>query len=657
MPLPTPRLDDRAFADLVAEARARIPLYAPEWTDHNMSDPGITLIELFAYMVDIVLYRLNRVPDKHFVKFMDLIGMRLHEAEPARSDITFWLSAPQPNSLTIPGNTEVGTLRTEMERSIVFSTDGALEIKVPALAHVMTSVGGEDRRGFRLHSAESILEGYEGFEAFVSTPPANDDALYFGFENDISQHIIGIELQVDTAGGAGIDPNHPPYVWEVLGAGLNQGWTAVEIDSDSTLGLNVSGQVRLHVPEMRRATRNDISAFWIRCRLASIDANNRYNVSPRIARVGVTSWGGTTSATNVTIVRNEVIGRSDGSPGQTFYLTNVPALARTSGEHLLVRREDGYEERWQEVSDFAASRANDRHYMLESETGEVRLGPALPQRDGQVMRYGALAPKNALLIMREYRFGGGVQGNVGARALNELRTSLPYIARVTNRQPARGGKDAENLENAKVRVPGHLRSLNRAVTASDYVYLTQESAPGEVGRSHCLFPPLTSPGEVIVLVIPQIPVLRGFIAPESLELTTELSDKVSSYLDERRLLSTRLTVSPPDYQWVETEIRIRPAEGFAPEKVRQAVESRLFEFINPLGGGHDGTGWPFGRDLLVSDVMAVLLSIPGVNFVRSVRLIPVTYDQRQFSRGAETQEILLPPQGVVVSYQHNVIME
>ena len=82
MGLKTPRLDDRSFNDLVEEARARIPLYAPEWTDHNLSDPGITLIELFAWMTDIVLYRLNRVPDKHFVKFMELIGLRLQEAEP-----------------------------------------------------------------------------------------------------------------------------------------------------------------------------------------------------------------------------------------------------------------------------------------------------------------------------------------------------------------------------------------------------------------------------------------------------------------------------------------------------------------------------------------------------------------------------------------------
>ena len=93
------------------------------------------------------------------------------------------------------------------------------------------------------------------------------------------------------------------------------------------------------------------------------------------------------------------------------------------------------------------------------------------------------------------------------------------------------------------------------------------------------------------------------------------------------------------------------------EKVRQAVENRLFEFINPLVGGNDGKGWPFGRDLFISDVMATLSNVEGVSFIRSVKLYPINYDKRWFTRGAEAQEILLPAHGVVVSYQHNVVVE
>src|SRR5262249_20226791 len=74
MPLPLPNLDDRTYADLVAEARARLPAYCPAWTDHNASDPGIMLVELFAWLAEMMLYRANRVPQRHVVTFLKLLN-------------------------------------------------------------------------------------------------------------------------------------------------------------------------------------------------------------------------------------------------------------------------------------------------------------------------------------------------------------------------------------------------------------------------------------------------------------------------------------------------------------------------------------------------------------------------------------------------------
>ena len=103
MSLPAPNLDDRRFQDLVDDAKRLIQRRIPEWTDHNVSDPGVTLIELFAWMTDQVVYRLNRVPDRHYVKFLELIGVTLYPATAARTQVTFWLSAPQPWTSTIVG--------------------------------------------------------------------------------------------------------------------------------------------------------------------------------------------------------------------------------------------------------------------------------------------------------------------------------------------------------------------------------------------------------------------------------------------------------------------------------------------------------------------------------------------------------------------------
>jgi predicted phage baseplate assembly protein len=657
MGLEAPRLDDRSFNDLMEEVRARIPLYTPEWTDHNLSDPGITMLELFAYMTDVVLYRLNRVPDKHYIKFMELIGMELHEAVPAQVDVTFWLSSPQPGPMVIPADCEVATTRTDNEEAIVFTTDRELTVKIPELTYLLTSFQDDDTRQFNNHNVSGALAGIESITAFASEPPTTDDAIYFGFEENLSNHILGFELEVDRAEGAGIDPRNPPYVWEVLDLEMDNQWNPVRMDHDDTLGLNTSGLIRVIVPELARATRNGVAAYWVRLRLDFTDTDSRYNVSPRINRVTVTSWGGTVNATNATRLQKEVVGRSDGTPGQIFYLEHTPVVARSAGEYILIRLEDGRDQRWQEVSDFSLSTATDRHYTLDSNNGELRFGPALPQPDGQVRRFGAIPPKGAMIVMQSYRYGGGVVGNVAARTVNVSRTAVPYIDHVMNLTPASGGLDSERLDNARLRVPGHLRSLQRAVTAADFEYLADLAAPGRVGRVHCLQPPLTNRGENKLLIIPHIPVARGFISPESLELTTEVRDQIHQYLDERRLLSTRLDVTIPAYQWVETEVDLRVTQHHDPDAVRQRVEARLFEFINPITGGVEGNGWRFGRDLLVSDVMAAISGVEGVQFIRSVKLYPIAYDNRQWQRGNETTSIAVASDGLVVSYQHRITMD
>src|ERR1700716_957887 len=96
MALPIPNLDDRRFQDLVDDAKRLVQQRCPEWTDHNVSDPGVTLIETFAWMTDQVLYRLNRVPERNYIKFLELIGVRLFPPTAARVAITFWLSRPPP---------------------------------------------------------------------------------------------------------------------------------------------------------------------------------------------------------------------------------------------------------------------------------------------------------------------------------------------------------------------------------------------------------------------------------------------------------------------------------------------------------------------------------------------------------------------------------
>src|SRR5437879_9924277 len=123
MALPVPSLDDRRFQDLVDDAKRLVQQRCPEWTDHNVSDPGVTLIETFAWMTDQLLYRLNRIPDRHYVKFLELLGVRLFPPTAARVPVPSWLSGPQPDTIHIRPGTQVATMRTETDEAVAFRSE------------------------------------------------------------------------------------------------------------------------------------------------------------------------------------------------------------------------------------------------------------------------------------------------------------------------------------------------------------------------------------------------------------------------------------------------------------------------------------------------------------------------------------------------------
>jgi predicted phage baseplate assembly protein len=96
MPIPAPNLDDRTFADLVEEAQRIVRQRTPDWTDLTPSDPGVVLIELFAHLTDVMLYRLNRLPEKAYVEFLRLIGVDLLPPGSARATLEFTTERPAP---------------------------------------------------------------------------------------------------------------------------------------------------------------------------------------------------------------------------------------------------------------------------------------------------------------------------------------------------------------------------------------------------------------------------------------------------------------------------------------------------------------------------------------------------------------------------------
>lgn len=671
MPLPTVNLDDRRFDDIVAQARQLIPQYCPEWTDHNTSDPGIALLEIFAWMTDLLLFRVNQVPEKMFIKFLDLIGVQLDPPRAAVAPVTFYLAAAPTGPLTIAAATEVATIRTEVTEATVFSTETDLTIYPPHLKAAFTGNALGEQIPV-VHDLERL--GVLGHKIAVFSPePVPGDAFYLCLEQDHSAHVLSLMLACEVAGGAGVDPKEPPFVWEVWQGNLSR-WATCTVEYDGTLAFNISGEVILRLPAMAEEEFFGETGHWLRCRITSEQNYAGYKVSPDIESLRVEARGGTVTARHAVVVKNEVLGRSDGNPGQQFTLLNAPVLHLEEQDVLVSDLAGQPAQTWTPVPDFAESGPLDHHFQLDYQSGAVTLGPALLQPDGTVYRFGAVPDKGVTLRIPRYLYGGGVIGNVPARAINVMKASIPYVARVINHVPAVGGRNAQTLDDAMMRVPHALRTRTRAVTADDYEYLSAQV--DGVARARCITPNLSAaasdvsfpgqiraldvqPGQVSMVVLPRIEVPEGRIAPDQLVLSAELRASVQAYLDERRMVGTTLEVRSPQFFWVSVTALIRVPPGSSRAlmaEVQRRALAALYRHLNPHLGGALGGGWPFGRPLYLSELYSLLRTVPGGDFVEDVQVFLNDPGHPETREPAGTQ-VLLPPQGLIVSDLHTVMVE
>lgn len=551
----TANLDNLRFQkDLVDEARKRIVRYCPEWTEYNVSDPGITLIELFAWMTEQIIYRLNLTPRKNYVKFLEMLGITLAPPASATTPLTFYLSTPfplrpgdptGPATAVIPGNFQVATVTPPDGEAVIFTTDQALAIVSPELKYLCRE---------RFQASYWHPKGAIDFVAYEPQPrPSGWAYFYLGFDPkldsnnqpacNISGHILRLHIACEAAQGSGIDRERPPWLWractgtvagteetpESLGVPLPvlvdaQGnhWQRIDLgktpeEKDTTGGLNNEmGSVTLYLPpKMEPVDLHGMKAYWVRCGLQtaadplrqSTTAAALYTAPPVIKQMRVEVLGAQTQASNAVLVENEELGRSSGDPGQVFYLKYKPVLAPqydNSQPHFneVVEVEEWHDEGgqyhddpvyipWRQVCDFADSTRHDRHYMLDIATGEIRFGPAVRGQDGSVRQYGRIPPMSMRLRMRRYRYSSGVRGNVPQHQLRVLRSNLPYIDRVTNWVPVANGRDVESLEEAMLRAQRLMRAQNRAVTAADYELLAKQEDRA-IARVKCLEPQQTA---------------------------------------------------------------------------------------------------------------------------------------------------------------------
>jgi predicted phage baseplate assembly protein len=647
-----PNLDDLRFQkDLVDAARQRIIRYCPEWTDYNLSDPGITLIELFSWMTEMLVYRLNRVPERNYLKFLEMMGVTPFPVSSARAELTFYLSVPLPISpedettAVIPRGLEVSTRPGEGEEAVPFTVDQRMVFAPPRLVQLR-------RKGDMVSNYLPRLRSTP-FHAFSKAEPVEGDCFYLGFDeaHDISGYLLRLNFECEETKAVGVTRSDPPWVWECsTGDGA---WQEILLsqakgERDTTGGLNnPSGSLVLNLPlNMRTGSIDGNNAYWVKCTYDNRrEGQGCYDQSPIITSVYAQVIGGTCWATHASTAVGEVLGHSSGEPGQTFRLLNAPVLALAEDELVEVEEKRAGElvfVPWERVEDFSGSDHFDRHFTLDESTGTVRFGPGVIQQNGAVRQYGRVPEAGRRIRISSYRFGGGAAGNVPAGRIQMLRSSVPYVDRVINLKRAEGGLNQETLEEVKLRARREMRAQQRAVTAADFENLIKNTSQ-KVARVKCSGPgskTSLAPGTIDILIVPSVKESLKAGDFSKLKLEDDLISRVRANLDKHRLLSTVIMISEPLYIGVKTCIEVVRDELIPIEVVRARVDRQLKRFLSPLPVfdvdgepleffGARWEGWPFGRDLFVSELYSLVQQVSGVRHVLNV---DVTWREMQPSK-------------------------
>jgi len=663
-------LDDRSYDDLVAELLARVPAHTPEWVPAQIGDPGRTLLELFAWLGDTLLYRANLIPERQRLAFLQLLGMPLQPARAAHGIVSVQLDEKRPVTAV--------TLAKEGRLPGPVSFETLSEITV-------LPVTGECYYKRALSSKErgdlsDVIEGLRQFhkisgsvDAYVSTPlfvdgmasragidlvkETADRSLWIALLAADAADVASVKsaLAGDGSGrrilNVGIAPSIllPESFDEIQQPGrLEHSWwisTAELLDdkpvysrlrrlSDSTQEFTRRGVERLVLP-------GDVADFGLLEGDARIDANAGVGDRPprlddpeRLARLVAwlrlrpaaklesmpLSWAGINAVEidQRQTVRDRVIGQSDGSADQLLQLA-LTSIEPASFELQVEESGLGYVT-WQAIADIALAGRDDGVYLLDSEAGTVRFGDGI---------HGRIPEAGRRIRVAQLRAGGGVAGNLAAGTLKTIEARGLDGAAVTRKLKvvqgisSDGGVNAETLDAAELRIPARLRHHNRAVTESDYRSLVAEAPGVNIGRVEVLprFMPrqrrFNVPGVVSVMVLPQQAMLDA-PNPRPDQPTIQ---KVFDHLSQRRPLATELYVIGCEYIPVAVSAGISVRAGFGHDQVNYDVQQAIQRYLWPLPPyGPGAEGWPLGRSIKDRELEVIVAQVKGVNTVTGVNL-------------------------------------
>ncbi len=670
MPIQLPAIDDRDHAALVRDTLALAAVHAPEWTHTGPSDPGVTLVELFAFMAESLLYRANLIPERSRLKFLQLLGIGLRPAQPARALVQFNNEAGERKTLTlasglplqagaIPFLTDTGLDLPPVSGRVVFKrTVGSPDPALLDYYRQLYEATGQDLSGSDAGvepilydsvqvddlpaaidlSAETV-DGALWIALLAATP---DEVEKANARSELAGRTLSIGLVPQPAEtSARLQPGRPaaaPPVLRVYAPKVGAGGTGtpgvyIRLDATTPEGFPEQAgilQVTLPVaadaigtwPETEpleagvgelppQLTDDDVAArvvSWLR-----VDG---------LATAGVRlAWAGTHCAAvrQRSRVSRELLQPGDGAPEQRRNLSHGQVLADSL--QLLVAGQP-----WALTDELEAAPPEGQPgatlFALDAESGEIRFG------DGA---RGA-RPANGAEISARFDWALGAAGNVAAQAI-KLGPTLPPGVKVSNPRAASGGLDAESAADGEKRIPLVLRHRDRAVSADDFDAIVRETPQADVGRVEVLpawHPELSpglpgdQPGVVTCMVIPrQDPRRPDYPLPNA-----DFIDAICDHLAPRRLVTCEVLLRGPVYAglWISVGIELHAGQGVA--EVRERVKAALKAFLAPLPGPGNATGWPLFKAVAALELATVAARVDGVLGVTGLLLGDASGAQR-----------------------------
>lgn len=747
--LPLPNLDDRVFEQIVLEARKSIPRLLPQWTDENVHDPGITMVELFAWLTEMQQYYLNRVTHKNELKFLKLLGIQLEDAIPAIAEVAF---TGVKGELILPRGTKL------LAVDQAFETAEELMLLPTRLDKIIvrSQVEGNDMTSSNDHEGVS-------YYAFGSDTKVGS-RLFIGFDSELPLgKAISLSIKLfdqypvkktaDSNLAASVFIPSAKLSWKFYGAEPNtdnpaSGWLPLPIIKDETQHLSHSGRVIFKLPVAMKAMTihpaNERGRFWLCCTLEE----DSYEVYPKIESIRLNTasviqkdtlseaiqfdsdgtagqiieysdhlsfygnliiqtcedngawldWREVSSLsdseaddshyemmkdaqTKTTVIAfgdsvngrvpakgkkairwiasalefaaKRYIGRSNGLPNQLFdtdmtnilkpnLLLQVSKWDKASMTHLWLD--------WDRVADFDQSTSSDRHYVLDTATGEIHFGNN---------EKGLIPPISEGLDNIRWVtcvIGGGGRGNVKRHLIENIVVPSSELkgVKVTNVDVAVGGKERETIEDAKRRVQKQLHHPYRAVTNEDYEQIAKLTPGLRVARVKAIplfklgmrnYPIQKAAGQITVVVVPYSESKKPL--PSKGFLHT-----VRQHLDKHRLITSEVHVIAPEYIKI-TVHAVVVVEAHLQDEADKIIKI-LNEFIQPLDHldiySNHKAGWEFGRTVYKGDIYGEINRIQGIEYVQDLWLIAEGTGIRKEANG----DIHIPPHGLVYSGEHQI---